>query len=287
MRTEKRNLILYLFGTNTSVFGDVLLTTALALYVMEMTKSPQAFGAILAMAFVPRLLLNIFSGAIVDKLNSRYVMIGLDFLRSGVLFVVSSMNDINMSVLIPMVLFFAAADTFFIPASISVVPRLFKKNEISLVNSMDQSLRSVFNVVSPLIASAIMLTLGIQVVFIIDALTFAFSGLAECFLVFNESEKVRKNGNILEDILDGVKTILSDVRIRSLMINGALTHLFLFTFIEIGMISLLIVTFKSPEYHYGILQSVISVSAIIASAIAISYRKKGVLLYTSIMESLE
>lgn len=76
---KKRNLILYLFGTNTSVFGDVLLTTALALYVMEMTKSPQAFGAILAMAFVPRLLLNIFSGAIVDKLNSRYVMIGLDF----------------------------------------------------------------------------------------------------------------------------------------------------------------------------------------------------------------
>lgn len=192
------------------------------------------------------------------------------------MFVVSSMNDINMSVLIPMVLFFAAADTFFIPASISVVPRLFKKkNEISLVNSMDQSLRSVFNVVSPLIASAIMLTLGIQVVLIIDALTFAFSGLAECFLVFNESEKkVRKNGNILEDIVDGVKTILSDVRIRSLMINGALTHLFLFTFIEIGMISLLIVTFKSPEYHYGILQSVISVSAIIASAIAISYRKK-------------
>lgn len=274
MNRNRRNLILYLFGTNTSVFGDVMLTTALALYVMELTKSPQAFGGVLAVAFIPRLVLNLFSGALVDKLNSRIVMISLDFFRGLIMLAVCMIDSIDMTVIMFLVILFAAADTFFIPASISVVPRLFEREKISYVNSLDQSLRSILNVVSPLIASALMLTVGLKAVLLIDGATFIFSGIAECLMTFDNEKSAKSKGSLFADMADGAKVIFKDVRVRSLLINGALTHLFLFTFIEVGMISLLVVTFGRPQHHYGMLQSVISVSAIIASALAMARRSK-------------
>ncbi len=88
MRIEnKKNLLFYLFGSNSSVFGDVLLTTALAIFIMKTTHSPKAFGEILALAFLPRMLLSLFAGAIVDRLNGKYVMIALDLIRGLMLIV--------------------------------------------------------------------------------------------------------------------------------------------------------------------------------------------------------
>lgn len=75
-------------------------------------------------------------------------------------------------------------------------------------------------------------------------------------------------------MVSGFKVITKDIRVTSLMINGALTHLFMFTFIEVGMISMLLVTFKAPDFHYGFLQGIISASAILASFIAMHQRHR-------------
>ncbi len=271
----KKNLALYLFGSNTSIFGDVILTTALALHIMKITGSPGAFAAIMSMAFLPRMLFTSFSGAIVDKLNSRKLMIFLDLLR-GVLLLTCFINgDYSKNMVIALVVTFAAIDTFFVPASITIIPNLFHKDYISKVNSLDQSIRSSVNVISPLVASIIYATGGLGILLIIDAITFLLSAVSEYLLEFTEKiAKDKKKGSMVSSMSDAVKVIFGDKRVASLIFNGALSHLFLFTFIEVGMISLLMITFNKPEFHYGILQAVISVSAIISSIIAFGVRNK-------------
>lgn len=272
---KDRNLLLYLFGSNTSIFGDVLLTTALALHIMSITQSPKAFANVLALAFIPRLVFSFFAGAIVDRINSKIVMIVLDLVRSLFLIICYLLDSISMNAIVILILSFAVIDTFFIPASITVVPKLFEKNKISKVNSLDQSVRSTVNVISPLIASIVFIMGGIKLVLLIDAITFLISAISEYMFNFRFQEEPNKSQkSLLFNIKDGLKVVFRDIRVKSLLINGALTHLFLFTFIEVGMISLLMITFKKPEYHYGILQGVISASAIVASILAMIYRKK-------------
>lgn len=269
---DRRNLYLYLFGSNTSIFGDVMLTTALALHIMKLTQSPKMFGSILSMAFMPRLVLSMFSGAIVDRLDQKKVMIGLDLIRGLVLISLLFIKDFGLSVIVPLIIGFAMADTFFKPASISIVPRLFNKKDIGAVNSLDRSLQSTFNVISPMIASVIFASGGLKLIIFIDSITFILSALAEIFLDIDMTSNVNVKSKLIDDIRSGVKVIFSDIRVSSLIVNGALTHLFLFPFIEVGMISLLIVTFKAPEFHYGILQGAISSGTIIASLIALHQR---------------
>ncbi len=111
--SRTKNLYLYLFGSSTSVFGDVMLTTALALHIMKLTASPKLFGSILAMAFIPRFILSIFAGALVDRLDKKKVMIFLDLIRGCVLLALLFVPTLNLSIIIPLILLFAVSDTFF------------------------------------------------------------------------------------------------------------------------------------------------------------------------------
>lgn len=272
--SRTKNLYLYLFGSSTSVFGDVMLTTALALHIMKLTASPKLFGSILAMAFIPRFILSIFAGALVDRLDKKKVMIFLDLIRGCVLLALLFVPTLNLSIIIPLILLFAVSDTFFIPAAISIVPLTFKKEHIGTVNSLDQSLRSTFNVLAPMISSFLFGTIGLKIILLIDAITFLLSALSEVYLVCDSPIKPAKKLSLFGDMVSGFKVITKDIRVTSLMINGALTHLFMFTFIEVGMISMLLVTFKAPDFHYGFLQGIISASAILASFIAMHQRHR-------------
>lgn len=272
---RKKNLALFLFGSNSSVFGDVILTTALAIHIMKITGSPGAFATIMSMAFLPRIFFTSFSGAIVDRLDSRKLMIFLDLLRAILLFACFINGDYSKSIVIILVVTFAAIDTFFVPASITIIPNLFQKDNISKVNSLDQSIRSSVNVISPLIASIIYVSGGLGILLVIDGITFLLSAISEYFLEFTEKiTKDMKKNHIVNSMSDAIKVIFKDKRVASLIFNGALSHLFLFTFIEVGMISLLMITFNKPELHYGILQAVISTSAIVSSIIAFGVRGK-------------
>lgn len=248
--------------------------TALSLYIVKITQSPKLFGEILALAFVPRFIFSTFSGAIIDRLDKKKVMIALDLIRALILFMVL-FTQISINSIIIIILSFAIIDTFFLPAAVSIIPMAFNSEQISKVNSLDQSLRGIFNVLSPLVGSMLLMTCGIKIVILIDMITFLISAISELFITIKQEMYNRRfKFNIIKDMLDIIYKIKSDKRILSLVVNGALTHLFMFTFIEVGMISLIIVVFKRPDIHFGILQGVISAASIISALIAFRQRKR-------------
>lgn len=274
MIKNNRNLILYLFGNNSSIFGDIILTTTLALHIVIQTNSPKAFASILALSFAPKFVFSIFSGSIVDRLDKKKLMIFLDLFRGVMLISMLFIPEINITIITVLILTFSIADTFFIPASVSIIPRLFVAKKLSHINGIDQSLRNVLNVLSPLLASILYVTGGIKIVLLVDGITFLLSAMSEVFFTVEKQSHIIKNQNIISDLVDGIHVIFKDKRIVSLMLNGTLTHLFLFSFIEVGMISLVLIVFEAPEAHYGIIQSAISIGSIFSSIIAISVRNK-------------
>ncbi len=272
---KNKNIKLLIFGRNTSVFGDVMLLTALALHVFKITNSPKAFGAIMAVAYIPRLILSSFSGAIVDRIPKKRLMISLDIIRGVILIGTLIFNNYHLPTIYFLILTFAVADTFFMPASVSIIPKIVPKDLRMEVNSIDQTIENTINVVSPLIASALYVSGGLFIIIIVDAITFIISGLSEMLIEFDDTIGEIK-GKVYKDMLRIFKLFKDDIRVGSLVVNGALTHLFLVPFIEVGIISLLMVTFKAPEIHYGIVRAAISAATILAGVIAYKIKNKDI-----------
>lgn len=272
----KRNFILFLFGNNTSVFGDLLLMTGFSLFVMLLTKSAMQFSLTLAIAFIPRVILSPFAGVLVDRTKKKQLIILLDLIRGAWLiglYLYSLRVEIGLPIIYASLLFFAVCDTFFGPAFTTIFPRIIGKEKLSEANAINTTIRNIVSVLSPLLASYLFLKFGLAVILLLDALTFFISAISEFLLMF-EDKIVRSKQNIFNDIKAGMAFVKKDIRLKSLVINGNLTHFFLFPFIEVGVIYLLIMIFKSPELHYGIVRSSISAGAIVSGFLAFYFRTR-------------
>lgn len=272
---KEKNFLLFLFGRNTSVFGDVMLTTALALYVLHITKSPKMFGSILALAYIPRLVLSTFSGALVDGMSKKAVMVSLDFIRGFLLLYLVFSGELSMASVYIIILSFSVSDTFFHPASVAVIPRIIPRDNMVQANSIDETVGNAVTIISPIIASLLYASGGIQIVLILDGITFILSALSEIFMFFDDSVSKEKK-KLAGEMFKGYMLLKKDRKLGSLVLNGALTHFFLMPFIEVGITTLLLIVFRAPELHYGIVRGVMSASAVIAGIITMLVRNKSI-----------
>lgn len=270
-----KNFLLYLLGHNTSIFGDIILLTGFAFHIMKLTGSTMQFSITIAISFIPRILFSPYAGVVVDRFNKKKMVIFLDVIRSLwllMLWIYTKNNTLTPSIIYSTLFFFALCDCFFGPAFSTIYPRIVKKEFLSEGNAISNTLTSITNTLSPLIASIIYINLGLPLLLIFDAITFILSALSEVFLTF-EDEIVKSSRKISQEFNEGLQLVKTNIQLKSLLLNGNLTHLFLFPFIEVGIVYLLFVKFKSPDMHYGIVRSCISAGAIFSGFIAIHFQK--------------
>lgn len=273
---KNNNFLLFLLGQNMSVFGDMLLTTGFSLFVLISTQSAMQLSITLGISFIPRIILSPYAGVIVDRLPKKKLAIFLDTLRGlwliGLYFYTLH-RPIDLRTIYITLAFFSICDTFFMPAFMTIFTRITPKDQLQEGNAYMSTLRNVVSVISPLIATSLFSIFGLGVLLLLDGLTFLVSAFLEQFMMFKESLNKHKS-SIIKEIKDVTHIIKGHTQLKSLLINGVLTHLFMFPFIEIFVMHILLITFQAPENHYGFLQSVISVAAILAGGLALIYSKK-------------
>ncbi|MBQ3487514.1 MAG: MFS transporter, partial [Clostridia bacterium] len=79
-----RDYILLLQGSVVSTIGDLMYSVAIGYWVYEKTGSSGLMGVMSAISMFVTMFLSPFSGSVVDKLDRKRVMVGMDILQ-GVL----------------------------------------------------------------------------------------------------------------------------------------------------------------------------------------------------------
>lgn len=274
---HNNNFLLFLIGQNTSVFGDILLSAGFSLYVLLATKSAFQLSIALAITFIPRIFISPYAGVIVDRLPKKKLVILLDSLRAIWLFLLYGLiahNDLSLWMIYVTLAFFAICDTFFAPSFMSIFTKITPKKALQDANALMTTAKNIVSVISPVVASLLFNHYGIAFLLLIDGITFLISALLECFMSFEDTLKA-SSAPIHQELSEIINYIRQHIQLSSLLTNGILTHLFLFPFIEIGVMHLLLITFKAPETDYGLLQSTISIAAILAGAIALYYGNRN------------
>lgn len=119
-------------GATLSALGDQVWYVALA-YAAVRSASPSAAGMVLSVSSVPRLLLVLFGGVIVDRFDARKLMIGSDLLRAGVCLAAAGLvaRVPGLGLLVVVAAVFGVVDALFMPASVALRPRLLQPHQYS------------------------------------------------------------------------------------------------------------------------------------------------------------
>lgn len=115
-----------------SSLGDGIFTIALAIVTLEVDHSPSGIALVFAARAIPSVLTALVGGVVVDRVSRRLVMLTSDAIRGvavGVTGLLISRGELRLWELIVMAAIFGTADSFFGPASTTIVPELLSPEQ--------------------------------------------------------------------------------------------------------------------------------------------------------------
>ena len=164
-----------LIGEFVSSIGDWLYLVALVVLVYRETEDPVLLGIVGAARLLPYVFLSIPAGIVGDRFDRRYVLLVSDLVRAVCMVVLAVLVSIDGPLwsIAAVAILAACFAPFFYPAFGALLPSLVRdEREFGPANSAWATLDNLAWVVGPGIAGVILATGGIQVAFVINAVTF-------------------------------------------------------------------------------------------------------------------
>ena len=167
----------FLGGATMSALGDQVWYVTLS-YVAVRTVSPAAAGMVLSISSVPRLLLVLFGGVIVDRFDARKLMVGSDAFCAAVClgfaaFAASVSPGLGLLAAIAVV--FGVVDAVFLPASAALRPRLLEPHQYSGAAALYTLTGRLALTVGAPLGGMVAASAGLAAALVVDAATFLVS----------------------------------------------------------------------------------------------------------------
>ena len=172
---ESRNFRLFFVGQTISNTGNGLTNVALILFVLQLTHSGFAVGALAACQFGPLLLLSAFAGAVADRGEKRTLLLvtqSLEMLQSGGLALLAFRPHPPLLALYGLALSGGVLLAFDNPLRRSFVPEMVPKDDLANAVVLYSTIVGVSQIFGPALAGLITTTLGYGWCFVVDAASY-------------------------------------------------------------------------------------------------------------------
>ncbi|HEX3030309.1 MAG TPA: MFS transporter, partial [Clostridia bacterium] len=200
------NFLLLWQGQLISLTGDVFYSFALGFWVLALTGSTALMGTLMAASAIPRVIISPIAGVVVDRYNRKHLLVMMDMIR-GIFIVFIAIAAYNGFISIYMVftagIVLGICGSFFSPAVNSALPDIVPQAKLVNANSAIGIIQTGSNIVGSSIGGVIYHTFGASFMFLLDGLSYLFSGIIELFIKIPRHEKSQENQHIIHDIKDG------------------------------------------------------------------------------------
>ena len=123
-------------GQVVSSLGDRVHQVALVYLVARATNSsPLALGLVFAAMTLPTVLVGPLAGALVDRWDRKWVMVGSDLIRAGIVCLIPVASGLNVGLVVGLVFVLAAVSSFFRPARSAALPQVVPDEDLLTANS--------------------------------------------------------------------------------------------------------------------------------------------------------
>ncbi|EPY13694.1 MULTISPECIES: MFS transporter [Paenibacillus] len=274
---EISNIILFTISRTISELGTAVFKFALSLYVLDVTGSASLFGIVLAISYLPNILINTFAGVYVDRADKKKVLV-ISELLSGVLifllFILYSYQPENVIVLVLYSVLISALQAFFSLAMNASFPNLVSKERLNAINSSNQGISALLSIFGPVVGALAYTGIGFQNIFILDGISYLVSGILIIFLRFSNTRDRSEDKD--KPYIESLKEIGAYIKNRSAI--KYLLFIFLMTnFVVSPSISLLLPfivyqKFDMSATQLSLIEAALAVGFIVG-AILVSMKK--------------
>jgi MFS family permease len=168
-------------GLSVSLTGDGIYLVAIAWQIYQMSNAPAALSIVLLAWTLPTTIVLLFSGVLSDRLQRRRLLIIADVVR---MFAIGTMGAITLAgsphlwEFVVLAAIYGVGEALFGPSFHAMVPDLVSSELLIEANSLGQLVRPMCQIlIGPAIGGLLVGAIGSGGAFVIDAATFAFSGL--------------------------------------------------------------------------------------------------------------
>ncbi|MDV2686821.1 MFS transporter [Alkalihalophilus lindianensis] len=171
-----------LLGIGVSNLGAWVYLIALNLIVFDITGSPLAVAALYILIPLATLVTNFWSGSMIDRLNTRSMMIVLDLFRALCIFSLPWLLDLSIWFMYIMVLIINMATSMFGPASMVYITKLIPYEQRKKFNSLRSLIDSGAFLLGPALAGVLFIMGTPLLAIIMNAIALFLSGLITFFM---------------------------------------------------------------------------------------------------------
>jgi MFS family permease len=170
-----RNYRLFFMGQLVSVAGTWMQNIALAWVVIQLSSSPLAVGALAFCRFLPFFLLSLVAGVVVDRLDTRRLLIATQATAMLVSIVLAAVTLAGVATL-PVVYALAAIGglilVFDSPGRQTLTFQMVGPNELPNAVALNSGLFNASRVVGPALAGVTIAVAGVGFCFVVNAVSF-------------------------------------------------------------------------------------------------------------------
>lgn len=278
---RNKDYMLYWFATTFSMAASNLVQFVLSLYVLSLTGSATLFASMLAITFLPRLLLAPVSGVVGDRWPIKPTLIilgtvsGVVLLSYGVF--TALRGHLGLGTIYVLVILLEAVETLYSGPSARMVPTIVPKELLKEANALSTVDDGIVGVLTPVLGGLLYATLGMMGSCFVAGGLFLLSVVLKFGINLEEDSKAKaekpKNASPVKDFTDGLKALAGN----PVMVKFALSAMMLNFFVApVTVVSnyFLLEEMKIGEVNYGLFSSVFSAISVAVPILILPFVKK-------------
>lgn len=278
---KQKDFSLLMLGKFVSLVGSNMQQFALSLYVLTITGSATIFASILSISILPRLLVSPIAGVFGDWFDRKKTIVMLDFINGlilgifAVIYIVK--GSLSIFLIYILVILLEITEIFFDSAMSAVMPSLVEKEELMEANSLNSLIMNIGNILSPVIAAIFYGSYGIKVILMFSSISFILSAISELFINIPKSHKKPETIDIKTfkaDLMEGIDIIRSNRLISTMIGLGTIINFSITPLFGIGLIYITKEVLMVSDMQFGVFQTVVSISMLLAPLLCGSIIKK-------------
>jgi DHA3 family macrolide efflux protein-like MFS transporter len=213
MRTNKRNIVLYLASQIVSLFGSSLAQCVVFWYITLETQSGTMMTVAVIAGFLPTFLVSPFAGVWADRYDRKKIIMladGLIAVATLALVAAFRLGYGSVWVIIAVMAVRGFGQGIQQPAVSAFLPQLVMPEQLMRVNSINSSAQSAMMLISPALGGVLFTLFPIEVVFAVDVVTAALAIVILRFFVKSEKQAIsptREKVSYFGDLRQGISYI--------------------------------------------------------------------------------
>jgi len=211
-------------------------TTAQGYLVYEITQSSAYLGFVAAANGLPTLVFTLFGGIVADRISKRKLIIIAQSVMMVLAFILATLTFTGLVQawhIIVLAFFLGIANSFDAPARQAFIVEMVDREDLANAIALNSSIFNLGVVVGPAIAGIVYAWVGPAWCFMINGFSFIAVIGALSLMKIKPALNILQQGGAISRLMDGLKYVLSEGRIKLLLVYVSVISIFGFSLLTL------------------------------------------------------